>query len=74
MSNKDNSGFMSCGCILLVLIFNLTLGGWSVNYLLVALGNSPIAFWGAALIGLFVGELSVPVAIVVAILTAFGVL
>ena len=60
------------GCLVIVLLFNLGVGGWSVNYLLAAFMSKTIPFWGAALIGLFVGEFSVPVAIVVALLRFFG--
>lgn len=62
----------SCGCA--IVIFNLFIGGWSVNYLLGFFLDKSIPFIGAALIGLFAGEVSVPVAIVIWLLVAFGIL
>lgn len=68
-----NYGFANCGCVLLVLLLNLFIGGWSVNYLLLFFIDKTIPFIGAALIGLIVGEISIPVAVVIAILQYFGV-
>lgn len=62
------------GCFVLLILFNLGIGGWSVNYLLAVFLDKTIPFWGAALIGLFTGEFSVPVAIIVALLRRFGAL
>ncbi len=62
-----------CGCWLLIVIFNVVLGGWSVDVLL-ALFDKDIPFWGDALIGLIVGEVTIPVALVYTILHYFGVL
>lgn len=62
---------VNCGCLL---IFNLLIGGWSVNYLLDAFLGKTIPFIGAALIGLVAGEVSVPVAIVVWLLRLFNVM
>lgn len=61
------------GCFTLLILFNLGIGGWSANYLLAVFMDKTIPFLGAALIGLFVGEFSVPVAVVVALLRRFGV-
>ena len=72
--NSDDDGLTSCGSLLLVLLFNLFIGGWSVNYLLNFFLGKTIPFIGAAVIGLVAGEISVPVAVVVALLRAFGVL
>lgn len=75
MSNRNSdSSWVSCGCWVVVLIFNFLVGGWSVNYLLDFFVNKTIPFFGAALIGLFAGEISVPVAVVVALLRFFGIL
>ena len=73
MKTRTDSTF-NCGCVLAMLIFNVWIGGWSVNYLLSFFLDKTIPFLGSALVGLFVGELSVPVAVVVAILRHFGVL
>lgn len=79
-SRLNSDGFLisgsgaGCGCFvwLAVLAFNLTLGGMSVNYLLEFFLNKNIPAWGDVLIGLFVAEISVPVAVVVWLLRFFG--
>jgi hypothetical protein len=63
-----------CGCYLVILLFNMIVGAWSVNYLLLEFLGRMIPFWGAALIGVFAGEISISVAIVVWLLKAFGVM
>ena len=60
--------------MLAVVIFNFWVGAWSVNYLLMFFLQKTIPMLGAMLIGLFTAEISVPVAIVIAILRHFGVL
>jgi hypothetical protein len=72
--HNDTDPLITCGCSLVLILFNLLVGGWSVNYLLSFFLDKTIPFLGAALIGLVAGEISVPVAIVVALLRAFGVL
>jgi hypothetical protein len=67
----SGASLVSCGCLL---IFNLLLGGISVNYLLDVFLGKTIPFIGAALIGLVAGEFTVPVAFVVWILKSFGVM
>lgn len=69
---NDNKTFATCGCWILVLIFNLIVGGWSVNYLLDFFLSKTIPFWGAMIIGIIVAEFSIPVAIVIFILRFFG--
>jgi hypothetical protein len=49
-------------------------GGWSVNYLLNFFASKVIPFGWAMVIGLFAGEISIPVAVVVAILHMFHVI
>lgn len=70
---KETTG-ISCGCAVLAIVFNLFVGGWSVNYLLAFFLGKTIPFIGAALIGLVAGEISVPVALVIWALRYFGVL
>lgn len=74
MYTKSDSGWLNCGCVLLVLAFNVTVGAWSVNFLLDFFLNKTVPFIGAAVIGLFTAQLTVPVAIVVWILQLFNVL
>ena len=64
----------NCSCMLMVLVFNVVVGGWSVEFLLNFFGRPEIPFWGVALSGLFVGEVSIPVAVVAGLLRYFGVI
>ena len=70
---KDES-IINCGCAILVAVFNFLVGAWSVNYLLQFFLSKTISFLGAGLIGLIVAEISVPVALVIWLLKAFGVM
>lgn len=70
---KNTTGTkIGCGLIILVVLLNICLGGWSVNEILSWFGKS-IPFWADSLIGLFTGEFSIPVAVVGKILIALGV-
>ncbi len=40
MKKEETLG--TCGCNLLIFVFNLLLGGWSVNYLLLFVGEFSI--------------------------------
>ena len=71
---RDENSLATCGCGLIFVMFNLFIGGWSVNYLLSFFLGKTIPFLGAAPIGLFAGEISVPVAIAIVLLKWFGVL
>lgn len=70
MRPSVNSGF--CGCMIAVLLFNLALGGMSVNYILDKWFQTDIHWVCDLLVGLFVAELSVPAAIATWLLYAFG--
>lgn len=69
---REGTGFI--GCALIILIINLTVGGWSVIYLVENLLHKAISWPWAILIGLFAGELTVPLAILVWLLKMAGVL
>ena len=69
---KERFGPLSCGCWLALLAINIAVGGWSVHYIL-SIFKMNIPFWADALIGLFAAELSIPAAIIIAILRAFGI-
>lgn len=60
------------GCFVLILLFNITIGAWSIIEILSWFGKS-IPIFASILIGLFAGQISVPVAIVGYILKLFGV-
>ena len=74
MNNDDGSVFFSCGCMGLAMAVNLVAGGWSVNYLLLVFAGKIIPTLWAMAIGLFVGEFSIPAAVVVYLLKYLGVL
>lgn len=63
----------NCGCTVAVLIFNLALGGWSFAYCLSALAGKSIPWYGDVVIGMFAGEVTVPLAIVLWLLSLFGI-
>ncbi len=69
---KDSSVGFQCSCLALVVAFNALLGGWSVETILAWFGKS-IPFGWDMVIGFFTAEISVPVAVVGAILKHFGV-
>lgn len=58
--------------LIITLLINATIGAWSIIEILSWFGKS-IPLIGSILIGLFVAEISVPVAIVGYILRLFGV-
>jgi hypothetical protein len=70
MSSKAK---LPCGCYIAILIFNLLIGGMSMDYLLEVFLSKNIPFLADCVIGLIVAEISVPVAIVTWILKAFNV-
>jgi len=63
-----NDTKFGCGCASAVLAFNLLLGGWSVDLISNYFGKD-VPFWLDSVVGLFVAELSVPVAL---LLKVFG--
>jgi hypothetical protein len=62
------------GCLaqIIIILLNATVGAWSVVEILSWFGKS-IPLIGNVIIGLFAGEISIPVAIVGYILKVFGV-
>ena len=76
MRAKDNKTGISCGCWLLILAINVLLGGWSIEYLLYIFTHiaDRIPWFWACVAGLFAGEVTLPLAVLVAILHAFKVL
>jgi len=74
LNASEATSLGGCGCWIVLLVFNLALGGWSVNYLLQWWFEKNIPFIFDTIIGLFIAEVSVPVAVIGAILRHFGVL
>ena len=56
---------------LMLVVFNITVGAWSVYEILSWFGKS-IPTLAEICIGLFVAEISIPIAVVGAILRAYG--
>lgn len=71
-SSSGSSGIFSCGCLILILVINLILGAWSVNFILPHVGGRAIAFWPAVIIGMFAGEITIPVAVIWSLLIWAG--
>lgn len=70
MTTKDEMNVrVGYGC--LILLLNLLLGGWSVDYLLQFLGKN-IHWIGDVLIGLVIGQFTIPIALVIWLLQLFG--
>ena len=66
----NKSGFLKLQ--LIIIVFNVCLGGWSVDCILSWL-NKDIPFIFDIIIGLFTGQFTVPIVIVGRILKSFGV-
>lgn len=72
--SSDNSSILSCGCGILLFLANIFLGGTSVNYLLMTFTEKVLPFGWAVFTGLFVGEFTIPAALVVWVLKHFGII
>ena len=72
--SSDGSSLVSCGCGLVMLVVNLIFGATSVNYLLTTFLGKALPFGWAMITGLFVGEFTIPTAIVVWILKTFSII
>ena len=70
--NKTSGEGIGCFTLIAILLINLIAGAWSVIEILSWFGKS-IPLWGSAVIGLFAGEVSIPVAIVGWILRLCGI-
>ena len=64
----------SFGCWIFLVAANLGLGGWATNYLLYVFTGKIIPWFWACCIGLVGGELTMPVAFVIAVLRHFHVI
>ncbi len=61
---------IGCGFLIAIMVLNLTVGAWSVDKILSWIGKD-IPMIGDMVIGLFVAEISIPVAVVGSILKYF---
>lgn len=74
--SSDGSGcflLTSCGCWLGVLAINVIFGAMSVNYCLWSFLDKSVDTWVAVVAGLFLGEVTIPLAIVCWLLRLCGV-
>lgn len=63
---------VGCGTIIFIVLLNLSIGTWSVIEILSWFGKS-IPVIASMVIGLFSGQISIPIAIVGYILRLFGI-
>lgn len=61
-----------CFTVIVILLINLSIGAWSVSEILSWFGKS-IPLIASAIIGLFAGEISIPIAIIGWILKICGI-
>lgn len=59
------AAYVGCGFWLTIFITNILLGTWSVMFLSLQFIHTQIHWIGAALIGLLMGQFTVPIAIIV---------
>jgi hypothetical protein len=64
---------LGCGCFLLIIAFNLTVGALAFQYSLSTVFGKNIPWYGDVIAGLFLGEFTIPCAIVCWIITLCGV-
>ena len=64
---------IGCMPIIMILLFNFTIGGLALDYILGYFGKN-IPFIADALIGTFLGELTIPVALIMWLLQLVGVM
>lgn len=64
---------LSCGCIVVILITNLLLGGFAVDYCTNTIAGLNAPFWADCIAGLFLGQFAVPLMIICWFLQVCGV-
>lgn len=72
MEDFDFFSLFSCLFYLVLLVIVFLLAGWSVNYLAGLFLLKTVPFFVAMLIGIFIGEVTIPVAITIYLLKLFG--
>lgn len=60
-----------CSIMLFIMLLNVTIGAVSVNYILSWMGKD-IVWFGDVILGLFLGEIAVPIAVFGWLLKLFG--
>jgi hypothetical protein len=64
---------LNCGCLILILVINLTIGSFCFNYCLGTLWGTQLSWFLAAIGGLFLGEIAIPAAVIIWLITLSGV-
>ena len=71
-SGTSKAGGIQCGCMLAVVALNAVVGTWSVNFLLGTFLQKTLPTFWAFIVGMFVGEFTIPVAVIVKIVSMFA--
>lgn len=74
MAANNEEGCAGCGCFLLIALFNLTIGAVCFDYCLWGFFGVDIPWYADVLCGLFTGEVVVPLAVVLWIISWFATL
>ena len=69
-----NIGWYYFGCASIVLALNAVLGRWSINYILTSFDYQPVGGVMSFVAGIFLGQFTIPLAILVWVARASGIL
>ncbi len=72
--NKDGENAITCGCYVFLFIVMAIVGGIASNYLLGVFFAKSIPFFWDMVIGAAIGEILIPIALVIWILKMFNVI
>jgi hypothetical protein len=64
---------MGCGCFLLVLLVNLSIGAFAFDYALSSILGKDIPWFGDMICGLFLGELAIPAMVICWVMRLCGI-
>ena len=70
---KGREGLFGCGCMISILVANLSLGAFATDYSLWYILGKNIPWYGDMLIGLVAGEITMPLMFICFILRTCGV-
>lgn len=62
----------SCGCLIAILALNLTVGAMCFAYSLRSILGADVPWWADALGGLFLGQITIPLAVICWVLRLAG--
>jgi hypothetical protein len=72
-SNGNAVALSGCGCWLVVVLVNLTLGAWCFNYCLGIIWGTQLPLGLAMIGGLFLGPVAIPAAVICWLIQLSGV-